>query len=51
MGNKSGVKENDRIVDLGVDGRIILIWILRKRMGVERITFTHQSAKWWVHKM
>jgi len=47
IGKKTGTKENDRVEDLGVDGRITLIWILRKRMGVERITMT-KSAKWWV---
>ena len=47
MGKKRDAKENDLVEDLDLDGRITLIWIL-KRMGVERIIMTQYTAKWWV---
>jgi len=48
MGKKRDAKENDLVEDLSVDGRITLIWILRKRMEVEWITMTQYTTKWWV---
>lgn len=52
MGKKRDAKENDLAEDLGVDG-ITLIWLFRKRMGVEWITTIQNTTKWWVmvHKM
>ena len=48
MGKKRYAKENDLVEDLRVDGRITLIWIIRKRMDVEWITMTQYTTKWWV---
>jgi hypothetical protein len=38
--------KEDHLGDLGIDGRIILTWILKK-LGVDWIQVAQDRAQWW----
>jgi len=43
------MQETDHVEDLGIDGRVVLKWVLRNTWeAVDWINLAHDRDQWWV---